>query len=84
MAIKKVFKCAFSFSDSLAAVKDVNGKWGYINHAGEWVITPQFEMASRFKNGEAVVYVLTKPTKKNKIVLQKEKLIDKTGREIKK
>lgn len=82
MAIKKVFRNAFSFSDSLAAVKDESGKWGYINHAGDWVIAPQFLSATSFNNGTATVLVLSKPTKKNKIPLQIEKVIDKTGKVI--
>ncbi len=80
MAIKKVFKGAYSFSDSLAAAKDETGKWGYINHAGDWVIPPEYLSASSFKNGTATVLVLSKPTKKNKIPLQVEKVIDKTGK----
>ena len=80
MAIKKVFKSAFSFSDSLAAVKDESGKWGYINQAGDWIIAPQFLSATSFKTGTATVLVLSKPTKKNKIPLQIEKVIDKTGK----
>ena len=33
----------------------VNGKWGYINGAGEMVIAPQWQMAEGFSNGFALV-----------------------------
>lgn len=44
-----------SFSDSLARVKDTNGKYGYINIKGEIVISPQFSFATGFYKGLALV-----------------------------
>lgn len=79
VSINKYFKGAFSFSDSLAAVKDSNGKWGYINHTGNWVIQPQFTFASAFKNGTAKVLMTGKTSKKNKTPLQVEKTINRYG-----
>ena len=42
------------FSDGLAAVRK-DGKWGYINTAGEVVIPFQYEMAFIFNEGKAIV-----------------------------
>ena len=45
---------AHSFSEGLAAVS-VNGKWGFINTAGRFVIPPQFGWAGDFSEGLALV-----------------------------
>jgi hypothetical protein len=50
------FETPFGFSNGLAMV-DVDGKWGYINTAGEVVIAPQFARAMPFSDGVALVYV---------------------------
>src|SRR5262249_37536648 len=42
------------FSEGLAAVK-VNGKWGYIDKSGKYVISPQFSRARSFHEGLAFV-----------------------------
>lgn len=34
-----------------------NGKWGYIDHAGQWVIDPQFDSAWNFSDGLAPVAI---------------------------
>lgn len=45
---------AGSFSEGLAAVS-VNGKWGYVDTEGHFVIHPQFGSAGDFSEGLAVV-----------------------------
>jgi WG containing repeat len=45
---------ARSFSEGLAAVS-VNGRWGYINPGGTFVIQPQFGWAEDFSEGLALV-----------------------------
>lgn len=42
------------FSEGLAAV-NVNGKWGYIDKSGKYVISPQFSLARSFHEGLAFV-----------------------------
>lgn len=44
------------FSEGLAAAR-ANGKYGYINTHGEWVIAPQFSNARSFSDGLAAVCV---------------------------
>ncbi len=44
------------FSDGMARV-EVNDKWGYINTTGATAIQPQFESATDFENGYAVVKI---------------------------
>ena len=36
------------FSEGMAALRTVDGKWGYINRAGKVVIRPRFSAASEF------------------------------------
>lgn len=48
------FDEARQFSEGLAAAK-VNGKFGYINARGEFVITPAFDQAVPFSDGLAAV-----------------------------
>lgn len=43
-----------AFNEGLAAVR-TNGKWGYINQSGKFVIRPQFDSAADFSDGLAVV-----------------------------
>ncbi|MBE5803100.1 MAG: WG repeat-containing protein [Clostridiales bacterium] len=43
-----------AFSEGMAAVKK-DGKWGYINTAGEYVIQPQYDLARPFCCGVAIV-----------------------------
>ena len=42
----------FNFNEGLACVVK-NGKYGFINHNGEWVIKPVFAMCGSFSNGLA-------------------------------
>lgn len=42
----------YNFSDGYACVVK-NGKYGFINRAGEWVINPSFAMCGSFANGLA-------------------------------
>jgi len=46
-----------SFKDGLAIVYLKDLGWGFINHAGKEVISPQFEQAGNFSEGLAVVQV---------------------------
>lgn len=41
-------------SDQPAAVKK-NGKWGFVDHAGAWVIEPKYQDAGSFSGGFAPV-----------------------------
>lgn len=43
-----------SFSEGLAAAEQ-EGKWGYINFAGKWVLPPTYTSAEPFSNGHALV-----------------------------
>jgi predicted DNA-binding WGR domain protein len=52
------FERASDFQEELAAVKDKYvGKWGYINHHGEFVIQTQFDEADSFSGGLALVKI---------------------------
>ncbi len=42
-----------SFADGIAPVKDISGKWGYIDKAGREIIPPMFDAAYSSKNGFA-------------------------------
>ncbi|WP_458407570.1 WG repeat-containing protein [Anaerotignum sp.] len=43
-------------SEGLAAMQEEEtGKYGYVNEAGEWIITPAFDAAEPFEDGYAVV-----------------------------
>lgn len=44
------------FRGGLARVSE-DGKWGYVNRAGEFVIPPRFDMASEFSEGRGLVEV---------------------------
>jgi hypothetical protein len=60
---KTVFECKWNkvsyFHDGLAAVKDDNGKWGYIDKTGALVIPCQWDDADDFRNGKAWVMIGT-------------------------
>ncbi len=49
----------YGFSEGLAALRDPknrpNGKFGFINGDGSWVIKPQFQNVTNFENGAAGV-----------------------------
>ena len=49
------FEDALPFSEGLAAVRN-NGRWGYIDTNGEYVVQPQYERATSFVGGCAAVY----------------------------
>ena len=48
---------ALAFSEGLAAVQLMEGKWGYIDTKGSMAITPKFDTALPFRNGMAEVTV---------------------------
>jgi hypothetical protein len=48
IAIQPHYTALGFFSDSLAWARDSYDKIGYINHKGEWVIKPQFDVARNF------------------------------------
>jgi hypothetical protein len=50
----KTFRDARRFSGGVAAVRR-GDKWGYINHEGEFQISPSFAVASDFQDGMAIV-----------------------------
>jgi WG containing repeat len=60
MVIEAQFDCgnamAGPFRQNLARVAR-NGKWSYINRAGEFVIQPQFDMALEFEFSEGLAQV---------------------------
>lgn len=43
------------FAEGLAAVRNSNDKWGFVNTQGEMVITPQYDDAQAFSEGLAAV-----------------------------
>lgn len=45
-----------NYADGLAPV-EINGKWGYVNKSGAYVIAPQFEDAKSFSDGLAQVRI---------------------------
>jgi hypothetical protein len=72
--IREYFEDAHAFSDGLAAVsvaraeddhksKLHNGKWGYIDPSGHFVIEPRFSTAGQFHAGRALVAELDAPKK---------------------
>lgn len=42
---------------TLTPQKAKNGKWGYVNEGGKWVIKAKFDLAKAFINGTAIVKV---------------------------
>lgn len=51
----EIQSCAGLFSDGMLLVRDNNGKYGYYNKKGELVIKPQYDGATDFQNGRALV-----------------------------
>lgn len=43
------------YSEGVAAAKDNDGLWGYVNAQKEWVIKPQFHFAASFSDSVAIV-----------------------------
>lgn len=77
------FSKAGSFSESLVPVADETGKWGYIDKTGKWVIKPQYEYALSFVQGRAKVMMRVSDPKNPKVMMLKDKMIDKKGRALK-
>jgi hypothetical protein len=50
-----VFKEINEYTDGIAAARDSNGKWGFINLDGEWVIAPQYAAVHDFRGALANV-----------------------------
>ncbi|MGA7770778.1 MAG: WG repeat-containing protein [Candidatus Sulfotelmatobacter sp.] len=85
LVIPMQFGVAGGFSESLAQVcvgtcewvenSGYNGKWGFIDHSGRFVINPQYDNVLDFKNGYAKVFV-------GKGTDAKTGYIDKTGKTI--
>ncbi|MBO4806841.1 MAG: WG repeat-containing protein [Paludibacteraceae bacterium] len=55
--VKPQFVEADFFSEGLARVKSMNGKWGFIDKSGKMVVQPQFEGAVNFSEGLAAVAI---------------------------
>lgn len=49
------YEDAVLFQDATYAAVQKDGKWGFVNTAGEWVIEPAYENARSFSNGYAAV-----------------------------
>lgn len=54
LAISPQFERVSTFHEGLAPVKK-NGKWGYVNEAGEMTVACRYDYAYSFENGLAVV-----------------------------
>lgn len=52
--IPATFQYVTHFNEGLACVQQ-NGKWGYIDSTGKWIIEPQFISAQPMRNGSAKV-----------------------------
>jgi hypothetical protein len=52
----RTFQEFSDFSESLAAVQAVNGKYGYVNTRGQTAISPAFTSAGKFSEGLAAVF----------------------------
>jgi hypothetical protein len=46
-----------SSSSPLPRQKDEGDKWGYIDHAGKWIVPPKYDGAQVFSEGLAAVYM---------------------------
>ena len=55
-AIKPQFEGARPFSEGLASVK-IDGKWGFIDKVGQYVINPQFDFISVVFDSEGLAWV---------------------------
>lgn len=71
-AFDKAFFAVGDFSEGLACAAAGEGKWGYIDRTGKWIISPRFQWASAFENGQAEVKLD-----------DKEKWINKEGKVVK-
>lgn len=56
MVVAPRFEKAFPFREGLAPAK-LDGKWGYIDKTGKFVIEPKFDGAYPFSEGLAMVKV---------------------------
>lgn len=79
--IPAIYTYAENFVGDVALVKNAKGKYGYINRQGETVIPFQYDYATSFKDGYAVVQKKNKYAvidKNNKIVVpyQKKELVN--------
>ena len=54
LVIPQIYGRVFPFSNGLAAVR-FEGRWGYIDTNGTWVIEPRFDLAGPFRFGRAEV-----------------------------
>jgi hypothetical protein len=55
VVIEFQFSYARSFSEGLAPVSNTRNLWGFIDDKGKISITPQYNFADSFENGEARV-----------------------------
>ncbi len=55
MVIPPICLDAYPFSQGLAAVELLPGKWGYLNQKGDLVVPPQYDLAQDMEAGYAVV-----------------------------
>jgi hypothetical protein len=55
LVIPQQFSEAWNFNDGLAAARDANKRWGFIDRSGNWVIPPRFEKVSRFRAQHALL-----------------------------
>jgi hypothetical protein len=74
--INPTFTNVGQFGEGLAPVEDETGLWGYIDHGGNFVLEPAFKFATTFEDGKAKVVVMEKS---KGVMMQKEKVIDRTG-----
>lgn len=51
----EIFECKESFSDGLLCVMTAEGKYGFVNKKGKYVIPCIYDAASSFENGYAIV-----------------------------
>lgn len=65
------YHMVYDFSEGLAQVNDLKGKYGFIDINGKEVITPKYEFAESFSEGLAIVQIN-----------DKYGFIDKTGKEV--
>lgn len=57
VVIEPIFEKAGPFVGGRYAAVKLNGKWGYIDTTGAWLVKPQFDMAQEFHDDMAVVRV---------------------------
>ena len=74
MILEPQFDAAWEFREGMAAVMK-NGKWGFIDKKGKFLIQPQFEDAAFFSGGLAPVEISGKYgyiDRTGKVVVQPE------------